>query len=391
MIAEAPLSFAPGACNGSRPRRAPLARGRRRSEAAVLAELTGPLLADLGRVFGAGEGRATVLSGGASAGRRAALGLALRPGDRVIVARHGQLGADWAATASALGLVVETIDAPWGAPAPIAAIARRLGDDVEGRIRAVVAVHVETSTGAVSDLAGLRAVIDAAYHDALLIADASGAFGAMPFDAAGWGVDIALAGGAGGLTTRPGLALLALSARGIEAGLRTKPRRGPRLAAMLAASAYATPERLLWDLRAGLDRFLDEGPGRVYSRHRRIAEGVRRAAAAWGLDRLAHGASADTITALRMPPGVDAQVVLRRARERYGARFGGVAGPLAGDVVRIGHAGDLDDATMLAGVASAEMALLDAGARFEPGVGLAAALRWFRASAPVPAFATAAE
>jgi alanine-glyoxylate transaminase/serine-glyoxylate transaminase/serine-pyruvate transaminase len=45
---------------------------------------------------------------------------------------------------------------------------------------------------------------------------------------------------------------------------------------------------------------------------------------------------------------------------------------------RIGHLGDLNELMLLGGIAGAEMAMLDAGAKLEPGSGVAAAQKYWR-------------
>jgi alanine-glyoxylate transaminase/serine-glyoxylate transaminase/serine-pyruvate transaminase len=138
---------------------------------------------------------------------------------------------------------------------------------------------------------------------------------------------------------------------------------------------YTPPAQLLHGMRAALDRLHDEGLEAVFARHKRLAEGVRAAVAAWGMETCAEHPSlaSDTVTAIRTPAGVDAREVIRIAYDRYNASLGSGLGPLAGKVFRIGHLGDLNEGMCLAAIGIAELALAQAGARVELGAGAAAA------------------
>ena len=117
----------------------------------------------------------------------------------------------------------------------------------------------------------------------------------------------------------------------------------------------------------------------MLSRHARLAEGVRRAVAAWGLQTCAEHPSlaSNTVTAIRVPEGVDAREVIRIGHQRYNTSFGSGLSRLAGKVFRIGHLGDLNEGMCLTALAVAEMALVEAGADIDFGSGVAAAQAWY--------------
>jgi alanine-glyoxylate transaminase/serine-glyoxylate transaminase/serine-pyruvate transaminase len=300
--------------------------------------------------------------------------------------------------AARLGLEVEVVDVAWGAGTPVTEFARRLADDVEGRIKAVFVTHNETATGVTSDVAAVRAALDAAYHEALLFVDGVSSVASIDFRMDDWGVDLAVTGSQKGLMLPAGLGILAVSPKALEAARAATMRRAYfEFDDMLAMNAdgyfpYTPPTQLLHGLRVSLDRLFAEGLDNVFARHRRLAEGVRRAVDAWGLDPVAEHPSlaSDTVTAIRVPAGIDARDVIRAGYERYSTSFGTGLGPLAGKAFRIGHLGDLNDVMCLAALAAAEMALQDAGADVELGSGVAAAQAWYRA-APAPALRIAAE
>jgi alanine-glyoxylate transaminase/serine-glyoxylate transaminase/serine-pyruvate transaminase len=143
---------------------------------------------------------------------------------------------------------------------------------------------------------------------------------------------------------------------------------------------YTPPTQLLHGLRASLDLLFAEGLPTVFERHHRLAEGVRRGVWALGL-RLCADAPvwhSDTVSAIRVPEGVDGAEVCRIAYHRYRTSFGAGLARLAGKVFRIGHLGDLNEVSCLTALASAEMALADAGADIALGAGVAAAQSYYR-------------
>ena len=357
-----------------------------------------PLLDDLAPVFGSRTARIALIPGSGTAAWEAAITNTLSPGDRVLMARHGTFSTLWAEMAGRMGLVVEAVDAPWGAPAPAAEFGRRLGRDRKGEIKAVFVTHNETSTGVTSDIAAVRREIDASFHDALLFVDGVSSIASMPFEMEAWGVDLAVTGSQKGLMAPAGLGILALGPKALAAMEGAgAPRSYLDVRAILDAHEagsfpYTPPAPVLFGLRAALDRLSEEGLPAVFARHRRLARAVRAGVAAWGL---ATGAehprcASDTVTAIRTPDGIDAREVLATARPRYNAFFGAGLGPLAGRAFRIGHLGDLNEGSVLTALALAELALVQSGARLALGSGVAAAQDLFAGDA-APPMALAAE
>jgi len=341
------------------------------------AALLSPVLEGLMPILGTRDARIALFPGSGTAAWEAAIANTLSPGDKVLIARHGQFSTLWAQMAQALGLRVEAIDVAWGAPCPVREIERRLGADRHGEIKAVFVTHNETSTGVTSDVDGVRHAIDISFHDALLFVDGVSSIGSMRFEMDKWGVDLAVAGSQKGLMCPAGLGILAASPKALEA----------------MDICFTPPAQLLHGLRAALIRLQAEGLGNVFARHHRLAEGIRAGIAALGLETVAeHRMSAsDTVTAIRTPQDVDAREVIAIARDRYNTHFGGGLGPLAGRAFRIGHLGDLNEGMCLTALGIAELSLKSAGARVDFGAGLAAAQAVFAAHAYTPSLAIAAE
>lgn len=339
------------------------------------------LFSDLKRVFGTKTGEAMMFCGSGTGAWEAAITNTLSPGDRVLMARHGQFSTLWVDMAQRMGLDVEVVDLPWGAGAPISEFARRLGADKAGKIKAVFLTHNETATGVTSSVSALRAALDAAMHDALLFVDGVSSIGCLEFKMDDWGVDLAVTGSQKGLMMPAGLGMLGVSQKAMTASKTATMRRCYfDFADQLKHNAggyfpYTPPTQLLHGLRAALARLFAEGLEQCTARHHRLASGVRAAVNAWGLQTCAEHPSlaSDTVTAIRTPEGIDAREVIRIGYDRYNTSFGSGLGPLAGKVFRIGHIGDSNEGMCLTAIAVAELALVEAGVKLTYGSGVAAA------------------
>ncbi|MDD9732544.1 aminotransferase class V-fold PLP-dependent enzyme [Mameliella sp. AT18] len=347
--------------------------------------LTLGLFSDLKRVFKTATGEVMLFPGSGTSAWEAAITNTLNPGDKVLMARYGQFSTLWVKMAEMLGLEPVVVDLPWGASAPVGEFERILGRDVHDEIKAVFVTHNETATGVVSDVAAVRRALDSTFHDALLFVDGVSSIGSMDFRMDDWGVDLAVTGSQKGMMMPAGLGILGVSQKALEASKTATMRRAYYdFADMRAFNAdgyfpYTPPTPLLHGLRASLDRIFAEGLEAVFARHARLAEGIRRGVKAWGLELVAehHSYYSNTVSAIRVPEGVDAREVLRIAYDDLNASFGSGLGRLNGKVFRIGHLGDFNEGMALTALSLAELSLMRAGAAVVPGSGVGAAQAWF--------------
>ncbi|MBN8189390.1 aminotransferase class V-fold PLP-dependent enzyme [Salipiger thiooxidans] len=321
-------------------------------------------------------------------GWETALSNTLSPGDTVLAARNGMFSHRWIDMCQRHGLRVEIVDTPWGEGLPADRYAEILASDRQHRIKAVLATHNETATGVRSDIAAVRRALDAAGHPALLFVDGVSSIASMDFRFDEWGVDCAVTGSQKGFMLPPGLAIVGFSDKAMAA---TKTAKLPRtffdvqdMAKGYANNAYPyTPAvGLLNGLNEACRMLLDEGLENVFTRHHRIAEGVRRAVRAWRLELCAASPEvySDTVSAIRTPDGFNATDIVSHAAQTYGVAFGTGLGEVAGKVFRIGHLGSLTDVMTLSGLATAEMCMVDLGLDITLGSGVAAAQAFYRAT-----------
>ena len=347
-----------------------------------------PVRDNLRKIFKSAEADMFVFPGTGTGGWETAITNTLSAGDAVLIARNGMFSHKWIDMCRRHGLDVRVVEVPWGAGIPAQRFAEALGADKDHAIKAVLATHNETATGVRSDIAAVRAAMDSAGHPALLLVDGVSSIGSMDFRFDEWGVDVAVTGSQKGFMLPPGLAIVGFSAKARaaakSAGLHRTYFDIADMEKGYAASAYPyTPAvGLMNGLRVASDMLLDEGLEAVFARHRRIADGVRSAVRAWGMELCAvePEVQSDTVTAIRVPDGFDANRIVARAAEVYGVAFGTGLGEVAGKVFRIGHLGSLTDVMALSGIATAEMVMVDLGLPVALGSGVAAAQEHYRSS-----------
>ncbi|NNJ68078.1 MAG: aminotransferase class V-fold PLP-dependent enzyme, partial [Boseongicola sp.] len=351
-------------------------------------ETFAPVLEDTKKVFATTTGKVITFPSSGTGGWEAAVTNTLSPGDKVLVARYGMFSHRWIDLCQRHGLDVQIIECPWGSGAPVDQFETALKADTENEIKAVLVTHNETATGVKSDIAGVRGAMNAANHHALLFVDCVSSLGSMDFQMDKWEVDIAVSGSQKGFMLATGMAILCVSPKALAAMETAKlPRTFFDFRDMMAANAsggfpYTPPLQLIYGMRESLKMLFEEGLDNVYTRHFRLAEGVRRAVDAWGLKLVAQSPDlySDTVSAIYVPEGFDSNALTEHAFDAYGVSFGIGLGEMNGKAFRIGHLGSLTDVMVLSGLATIEMAMADLDYPVKLGSGVAAAQDYFRTS-----------
>ncbi|MFJ3880269.1 pyridoxal-phosphate-dependent aminotransferase family protein [Streptomyces sp. NPDC090077] len=308
----------------------------------------------------------------------------LSPGDHVLVAVNGVYGDRWATLCRAFGLRVTEVGAAWGEAVDMREVARTLAE--HGDITAAIAVHCETSTGVVNDIEAFGR----AAADVLSVVDTASGLGACELRTDDWGIDVVVAGGQKALMTPPGVAFASISENAWRHHAKaTLPRfyfdwtqvRATTESA-LAHTPWTPAITLLSQLDVALGQILEEGLDNVLRRHVVLGRMARAGVRAMGLE--VYGTDDDragSVTAVRLPRGIDVEALIRSAFVRHGVQFVGGPGALAGHVLRIGHCGYVDAFDVLSALGALELSLCDTGHDLVVGEGVAAALRTFHTSA----------
>jgi alanine-glyoxylate transaminase/serine-glyoxylate transaminase/serine-pyruvate transaminase len=358
----------------------------------IFPELTRACLSALKPVFKTASASPILFPSSGTGCWEAALTNCLNPGDKVLTARFGQFSHLWADMCRRLGFEVELLETPWGEGAPVERYLASLKQDKQHTIKAVLVCQNETATGVTSDVAAIRQAMDSVKHPALLFVDSVSALASIDFRMDEWGVDVCVSGSQKGLMLPAGMGVTCVSQKALEAAKRATSRRCYfDYADMVASNAsgyfpYTPSIPMLYGLRESLAMLAEEGLENVFHRHSYLAGGVRAAVfEGWNLKLCAAAAKwySDTVSAIMVPEGIDGAELIARAFTRYNLALGAGLSKVAGKLFRIGHLGDLNELMLLGAIAGAEMAMLDVGARLEPGSGVAAAQNYWRNHSPV--------
>jgi alanine-glyoxylate transaminase / serine-glyoxylate transaminase / serine-pyruvate transaminase len=310
----------------------------------------------------------------------------LVPGDRILISRTGQFSHLWEQMARRFGLDVVTLDTDWRRGADPIAIGRLLEQDKEHRIKAVCAVHSETSTSCMTDIQAVRHAITRTAHPALLMVDAISSLGCAEYQHDDWEVDVTIAGSQKGLMVPPGLSFTAISEKALAAARAGGSRRGywdwePLVASNKTGYFPYTPAvNLLFALNEALTMLAEEGLPAVFARHARYAQATRLAAATWGMELQCAdpAAYAPGVTAIRTPGGHSADALRALILEKFNMSLGNGLGRLDDRVFRIGHMGDLGVLSLTGTLTGVEMGLRMAGIPYSEG-GVQAAMNFLAA------------
>jgi len=333
-----------------------------------MVELTDSLLRDLSSLF-ATKGHSYIHIANGHGAWEGALSNVLSRGDKVLVLESGRFAIGWGNTAAAMGADVEVLKGDWRRAIRPAEVEARLKQDKNHEIKAILAVQVDTASGAYNDIEAIGKVIKATGHPALFMVDAVASLGCMPFEMDAWGIDVAMSGSQKGLMTPPGLGFVAANDRAREvhkkANLRTPywdwtEREGPEHYRKYAGTA---PVHLLFALRQAVDMLFDEKLENVFLRHSLLAEAVRRAVAVWaegqvlGFNIAEPAERSNTVTTVVMKNGHDPEKLHKYCKEKCGVVLGVGIGELAGQAFRIAHMGHINAPMILGTLGVIEVGL----------------------------------
>jgi len=219
----------------------------------------------------------------------AALANTVAPGEKVLVLATGFFALGWSRVAEGRGIDVDILDFGNGGQIDPDRVAEMLRADEGHAYKAVLAVHVDTSSSNRNAFAPLRKLLDDVGHPALLMADCIAAMGCDRFEMDADGVDVAVTGSQKGLMCPPGLGFVFFNEKAAEAR-----RRMTRVSTYWDWTQRAEPEAFyqyfggtapthhLYGLRTALDMLHDEGIEAVWTRHAKLAQAIWAACEHWG-------------------------------------------------------------------------------------------------------------
>jgi len=349
-------------------------------------EVFGRAIERMREVWLAPAGQPLVLAGSGTLAMDCAGANLIEPGDRALVLSTGVFGDRFEDLLSRYDADVDVIRAPLGETVDFAAVEAALRDKP---YKLMTSTHVDTSTAVRVDAERFGAL--GTQYGVLTVLDGVCSVAGEEIRQEAWGLDVVLTASQKAVGVPPGLALLVVSRRALEAW---EKRRRPvanyyadwaKWLPVMAAyeerrpSYFGTPAvNLIAALDVSLGQILDEGMDRRFDRHRRLGAACRAALGALGLGQVPTDDrdAANTLSAPRYPNGISGAELLPAVRRAGAILAGGLHPEIKSECFRIGHMGATKAGDLVATIGAIEAGLRACGYAFEAGGGLSAAQRF---------------
>ncbi len=308
----------------------------------------------------------------------------IEAGDKALVISTGYFGERYAELLKRYGAQVTVIKAQAGQTVPV--------EEVEAALKSsdyklMTFTHVDTSTAVLVDPAPLGEL--GRKYGVLTVLDGVCSVGGEEIRQEQWGIDVVLTASQKAIGVPPGLALMVVSARAMQAWRARKTPVGnyysdwsnwlPIMEAYAAGkpSYFGTPAvNLVMALEVSLKQILEQGMEARFAKHKTFGKAFFAAMKALGLNMIPadESVAAHTLSAPLFPEWVEGAAFMQAMAQTDVIIAGGLLPELKTRYFRVGHMGSVTRADLLATIAAIEEALKKTGHTFSPGVGLQAAM-----------------
>ncbi len=299
----------------------------------------------------------------------------LSPGDKAIVVRGGKFGERFTEICQAYGIIPVNINVEWGKAVDPVEIKNQLNRDKD--IKAVYATLCETSTAVVNDIKAIGEIVSKT--DAVLVVDAISGLGSVELKTDDWNVDIAVSGSQKGLMIPPGLSFVSVSPKALSlVDLSKTPNyyfcyKAAKKSADKDDTPWTPAISLIIGLVEAIKIIRQETLEGAIARQKKMADAVRRAAIAMGLELFAPSAPSDAVTAIKLPETIDGAKLVKTMRDTYGIGIAGGQSQLKGRIIRIASMGFMTQWDIIVAISCLEIVLKQMGYDFQLGAGVQAA------------------
>ena len=213
----------------------------------------------------------------------------------------------------------------------------------------------------------------------ILIVDGITAVGAFPVEFDKWGIDILIGGSQKAFMMPPGLAFIVLSKKAWDFNNKSDlPKFYLDLSqahknSLKKTSPWTPAVTLVIGLNAVLEYFEKLGLEKLFERHSILSEATTKGFEAIGLENFAKGCTSTALSVIKSPEGIDASLIIKGLKKKYGMIVAGGQDQAKGKIFRITHMGYVDKADIISVIAGVEGILTELKYKFEPGSGVAKA------------------
>lgn len=305
----------------------------------------------LKKLFGTTQEVLTLSSSGTGAMVAAVHGL-FTQGETVLVAQAGKFGERWEEIATAHGLHVISLTAPWGQAIEAARVEKALQENPS--VSGLFIQLSETSTGVQHPVEEIAAITRKT--NTLLVVDGISSVGISPAPMDEWGIDCLLTGSQKGLMVPPGLALIALSERAWQKTATVPPTSfyfnlpAERKNCLKNQTHFTSPVSLVVGLHTALLQIFADGLPALYRKQWALTQMARKGIQAMGLKPFATTHYTWGLTSVAMPHGVKASDITKKAQQDWNVILTAGQEPMKDEMVRLAHMGYVDFADILAGL-----------------------------------------
>jgi (S)-ureidoglycine---glyoxylate transaminase len=362
-------------------------------------EIMNEVMAMTRQIFRTENEWAFPIDGTSRAGIEAILCSIIEPGDTVLIPIFGRFGYLLTEICERYGADITTMDCQWGEVFDQADIVKEI-NSIKPKIVAIV--HGETSTGCIQPLKEIG--VACREHDALLVVDAVATIGGTEVNVDEWLIDAAIGGTQKCLSIPSGMAPITYNKRveqvissrkKVEKGIATEDdlhsyrNQKPITSNYFDLSQlqdYWSPRRLnhhteatsmTYALREGLRIVLQEGLENRFNRHLFNERALMAGLEAMGLELFGNAScKLPTVTCVKIPEGIDGEVVRKMLLSEFGIEIASSFGPLQGKIWRIGTMGySCQKENVLFVLAALEAVLIHQNVKVNRGEALQAAFQ----------------
>jgi aspartate aminotransferase-like enzyme len=255
----------------------------------------------------------------------------------------GAFSDKWYDVAIKCGKQADKLQVEWGQPITPEAIDAKLKT---GEFDAVTLIHNETSTGTMSPIRDIAAVLKR-YPDVLFIVDCVSSLSVVPIPFDELGIDVLLAGTQKALALPAGAAVFAVSEKAFAKAATIKDRGYYfdflEFKKNLESNMTPTTPSIshFYALRSKLEDIFAEGLEARYARHLKNAEITRAWALGHGFELFpAKGYESISLTCVKNNRGIDVAKLIQTLKAKYHCVIDGGYGKIKGSTFRISHMGD---------------------------------------------------
>lgn len=288
------------------------------------------------------KNRIRILSGEGILGLEAACASLIETGDKVLCIENGIFGEGFGDFAKIYGGEVDYIHCDRRKGLNYNEIEAYLKNNHDYKVATLV--HCETPSGMTNDIKEICKLLSS--YNILTVVDAVASIGGEEVLVDEWCIDIALGGSQKCLSAAPGLTFMSVSDKAIVAMKNRKESIKGFYSNLLIWEnwyenkwfPYTQPISELYGLDQALDNILSEE--NVIERHRKNAEGCRKALVEAGLELFPQDSYSNTVTTVVIPEGITFNAIFDEMVKEHGVMIAGAFDFLKDKVIRIGHMGE---------------------------------------------------